>query len=206
MSALVYELAVVEDRGTHWAVTNVTKNSLDNLANREEKYLKLSYVAYKNISDALMAGKQVTITKSMMTDEALPFEITVTDPSETTDPLSAAKNASVAKVRMLVTPDLSKIAGMTLYSFMILNNELASRGFFITDGNREETYIRILEAGDDALIQMLEDYLNSRDEIDRVAVLERKFTAFRSKISDAASAEEVTTIEQTFLADYYAHY
>lgn len=206
MSALVYELAVVEDRGTHWAVTNVTKNSLDNLANREEKYIKLSYVSYKNISDALMAGKQVTIAKSMMTDEALPFEITITDPSETTDPLSAAKNASVAKVRMLVTPDLSKIAGMTLYSFMILNNELASRGFFITDGNREETYIRILEAGDDALIQMLEDYLNSRDEIDRVAVLERKFTAFRSKISGAASAEEVTTIEQTFLTDYYAHY
>lgn len=206
MSALVYELAVVEDRGTHWAVTNVTKNSLDNLANREEKYIKLSYVSYKNISDALMAGKQVTITKSMMTDEVLPFEITVVDPSTTTNPLAATKNASVAKIRMLVTPDLSKIAGMTLYSFMVLNNELASRGYFITDGNREETYISILETGDGALIQMLEDYLNSRDEIDRVAVLERKFAAFRAQINEAATAEEVNAIEQTFLTNYYAHY
>lgn len=206
MSTLVYELAVVEDHGSHWAVTNVTKNSLDNLANRDEKYLKLSYVAYKTISDALMAGKQVTITKSLMTDEVLPFEVTVLDASETVDPLVAAKNASIIKIRMLVTPELSKIAGLTLYSFMVLNNELASRGYFITDGNREETYIRILEAGDESLIQMLEDYLNSRDEIDRVAALERKFTAFRNAVLDAKNAEDVTALEQSFLEQFYKMY
>ena len=95
MSALVYELAVVEDHGTHWVVTNVTKNSLDNLANRDEKYLKLSYVAYKLISDASNAGKQVTIAKAMMTDEVLPFEVTVSDPAETTDPVIAAKKVTL---------------------------------------------------------------------------------------------------------------
>lgn len=204
MSTLVYELAVVEDHGSHWAVTNVTKNSLDNLANRDEKCIKLSYVAYKMISDALMDGKQVTITKSLMTDEALPFEVTILDASATIDPLIAAKNASTVKVRMLVTPEFSKIAGLALYSFMVLNNDLAARGFFITDTNREEMYLKILETGDAALIQKLEDYLNHRDEIDRVSQLERKFSTFRSKIQDARKVDDVVELEQRFLTDFYA--
>lgn len=204
MSTLVYELAVVEDHGSHWAVTNVTKNTLDNLANRDEKYLKLSYVAYKTISDALMAGKQVTITKSLMTDEVLPFEVTVLDASETVDPLVAAKNASIIKIRMLVTPELSKIAGLTLYGFIVLNNDLTTRGYFITDANREEQYLAILETGDEELIDILEQYLNYRDEIDRVAQLERRFSAFRKSVMDAASVDEVREIEEQFLVNFYA--
>lgn len=204
MSTLVYELAVVEDHGSHWAVTNVTKNSLDNLANRDEKYLKLSYVAYKTISDALMAGKQVTITKSLMTDEVLPFEVTVLDASETVDPLVAAKNASIIKIRMLVTPELSKIAGLTLYGFIVLNNDLTTRGYFITDANREEQYLAILETGDEKLVDVLEQYLNYRDEIDRVAQLERRFSAFKKSVMDAASADEVREIEEQFLVNFYA--
>lgn len=204
MSTLVYELAVVEDHGSHWAVTNVTKNSLDNLANRDEKYLKLSYVAYKTISDALMAGKQVTITKSLMTDEVLPFEVTITDVGNSIDPLLAAKNATIAKVRMLVTPELSKIAGLALYAFIVLNNDLAAKGFFITDENREEMYLKILETGDESLIQKLEDYLNHRDEIDRVSQLERKFSAFNAKIRDARVVDDVVELEQRFLTDFYA--
>lgn len=204
MSTLVYELAVVEDHGSHWAVTNVTKNSLDNLANRDEKYLKLSYVAYKTISDALMAGKQVTITKSLMTDEVLPFEVTVLDASETVDPLVAAKNASIIKIRMLVTPELSKIAGLTLYGFIVLNNDLTTRGYFITDTNREEQYLAILETGDEKLVDVLEQYLNYRDEIDRVAQLERRFSAFKKSVMDASTADEVRTLEEQFLVNFYA--
>lgn len=204
MSALVYELAVVEDHGSHWAVTNVTKNSLDNLANRDEKYLKLSYVAYKTISDALMAGKQVTITKSLMTDEVLPFEVTVLDAFETVDPLVAAKNASIIKIRMLVTPELSKIAGLTLYGFIVLNNDLTTRGYFITDANREEQYLAILETGDEKLVDILEQYLNYRDEIDRVAQLERRFSAFKKSVMAASTADEVRTLEEQFLVNFYA--
>lgn len=204
MSALVYELAVVEDHGSYWAVTNVTKNSLDNLANRDEKYLKLSYVAYKTISDALMDGKHVSIAKSMMTDEVLPFEITVSETSDAISPLIAAKNASIVKIRMLITPELSKIAGLTLYGFMILNNDLAAQGFFITDANREEQYLAILETGNEKLVDVLEQYLNYRDEIARVAQLERRFAAFKQAVNDAVSPDVVQQIEERFLTDFFA--
>jgi len=115
---MIYELATVVDCGTHWKVTNVTKNTFDNLVNNNEKLLKLSYVSYKKIEEALLANKTVHITKNMMANEVLPFEVDVKNTS-LEDPLQEAKNHNLAKVRMIVSPDLCKIAGLTLYGFMV---------------------------------------------------------------------------------------
>ena len=202
--SIIYELATVVDHGSHWLVTNVTKNTLDNLANRDERLLKLSYVSYKLISEALISGKQVRISKSLMTDEVLPHELEVLVAGECGDALQMTKDASVAKIRMLITPDISRIAGLTLYSFIILNNDLANAGFFITDKNREETYLAILETGDEVLVEKLESYLNYRDEIEKVAHLERRFAAFREELREASTAEDVAKIEQSFIEHFYA--
>lgn len=201
---MIFELAIVQDQGSYWVVTNVTKNTLDNLANRDEQILKLSYVTYKMISEALLEGKQVRVNKKLVTDEVLPHEIQILNTTEQTDPLQAIKDASIVRLRMLVTPTISKIAGLTMYSFIILNNDLANAGYFITDKNREETYLSILETGDETLIQKLEDYLNFRDEIEKVAFFERRFTAFRSAVKEATTADEVAKLEESFTERFYA--
>jgi hypothetical protein len=203
MSGIVYELALVEDRGPYWQVTNVTKNTFDNLANREERMLKLSYMSYIQIEAALMDKKIVRIRKNMMTDEVLPGEFEIVDLAET-DFLQEVRNATISKIRMLVTPDLAKISGFALYGFIILNNDLSNAGYFITNDNREEKYLEILETGDEKLIQKLEDYLNYKDEIEAVAQLERKFATFRTEVRAAATPEEIVEIEQRFLERFYA--
>jgi hypothetical protein len=205
MSEMIYELATVQDRGPFWKVTNVTKNTLGNLANRDEKVLKLSYMSYKLIQDALMQGKAVHIQKSLRTDEVLPGEFEVIDVGQS-DPLGEARDAAVTKVRMLVTPELSKISGFALYGFIILNNDLSANGYFITNENREEKYLEILETGDEKLIAKLEDYLNYKDEIAEVAQLERKFSAYRAEIKAAATTEEVKKIEEQFLQRFYTNF
>lgn len=205
MSEMIYELATVQDRGAFWKVTNVTKNTLDSLANREEKTLKLSYMSYKLIQEALMQNKAVHVQKSMRTDEVLPGEFEVID-LEQSDPLGEARDAAVTKVRMLVTPELSKISGFAMYGFIILNNDLSANGYFITNENREEKYLEMLETGDERLIAKLEDYLNYKDEIESVAQLERKFSAYRAEIKTAATAEEVKQIEEQFLERFYANF
>lgn len=202
---MIYELALVEDRGSHWAVTNVTKNSLDNLANREEKALKLSYMSYKMISEAIMEGKAVHIHKAMRTDEVLPGEFDILE-SDETDALQDARNAALTKVRMLVSPDLSKISGFALYGFMILNNDLVAAGYPITNENREEMYLKILETGDEKLITKLEDYLNYKDEIEAVAHLERKFSTFKKQIKTTNTVEEVKSLQNEFLERFYTNF
>jgi hypothetical protein len=207
MSSIIYELAVVQDRGPYWFVTNVTKNSLDNLADREEKLLKLSYMAYQLIKEAIMAGKAVHINKQLPYKEVTPGDFTVIEPTGSdVDMLQAARDASVIKIRMLVTPDLAKISGFALYGFIVLNNDLASNGYFITNENREEKYLEILETGDEKLIAKLEDYLNYKDELEAVAFLERKFSAFRNEIKVAPTVDAIKEIEEKFLEAFYRNF
>ena len=205
MSSMIYDLAVVEDRGTYWRVANVMQNTLDNQANRNESVLRLSYMSAQLIKEALLANKLVNIPKSLTTTEVLPGEFTIVDLAQT-DEIQEARNATLVKIRMLVTPELSKISGFALYGFMILNNDLANTGYFITNDNREEKYLEILETGDEKLITKLEDYLNYKDEIERVAQLERKFSACRSEIQSANTVDEIVAIEQRFLEQFYAHF
>jgi hypothetical protein len=205
MSSIIYDLATVQDRGSYWFVTNVTQNTLDNQAEKDEKILRLSYMSHQLIKQALMAGKKVHIHKTLQTGEVLPGEFDVVDLAAT-DPIQEARDASVVKIRMLVTPDLSKISGFALYGFMILNNDLSSNGYFITNENREEKYLEILETGDEKLIAKLEDYLNYKDEIEAVAHLERRFAAFRNEIRTATTVEEIKAIEERFLERFYANF
>ena len=202
---IVYDLAIVQDRGPHWAVTNVTQNTLDNRADREEKYLKLNSGAFEIIRRALIEHKSVRIKKTLVANEVMPWEVEVVDLSKT-DPINDLRDASITKVRMLVTPEITKIAGLTLYGFIVLNNDLASAGYFITNDNREEKYLEILETGDEKLIAKLEDYLNYKDEIEMSAQLERKFTAFRADIRAATTAEEIKQIEERFLERFYSNF
>jgi len=146
---MIYELALVIDKGTFWEVTNVTKNTLDNLANRNETMLKLSYIAYKQIKAGLSENKIVQITKEMMTDEVMPGEVRYITIGEEDD-IVDHRNAALAKVRMLANPTLASIAGLTMYGFIVLNNDLVNAGYAITNDNREEKYLAILETGDEA--------------------------------------------------------
>lgn len=207
MSSMIYELAIVQDRGPYWYVTNVTKNVLDNQANTDEKVLKLSYVAYQQIKDAILAGHAVHIRKNMRIDEVLPgdYEIIAVGSKET-DILEETKRASTIKVRMLVTPELAKISGFAMYGFIVLNNDLLNAGYAITNDNREEKYLEILETGDEKLISKLEDYLNYKDEIESVSQLERKFSTFRNQLSMANSVESVIELEQKFLETFYRNF
>jgi hypothetical protein len=196
---MIYDLAVVEDQGTYWKINNLVQNTMENLANSTEKTLRLSYMANELIKEAMLSGKVVHVPKeNLRSIEVLPGDFTIIEPSEE-DMLQATKDAVNARVRMLITPTLTKISGITLYGFMVLNNDLANAGYFITNENREEKYLEILETEDETLISKLEDYLNYKDEIERVAFLERNFSKFRKEINQLTSIAEVIKRQDEFL-------
>lgn len=203
MSSMIYDLAIVEDRGTHWQVVNVVKNTFETFADKQEKVIKLSFVSHQLIKQAILDGKKVNINKTLLANEVLPGEFQIVDLKETS-PIEDARNASLVKIRMLITPELSKIAGFTMYGFIVLNNDLSNAGYFITNDNREEKYLEILETGNEKLIAKLEDYLNYKDEIELAAHLERRFSTFKSDVRAATTTEEVKTIEERFLEKFFA--
>ena len=195
---MIYELAMVIDKGTYWEVTGVTKNTLDNLANREESLLKLSYMAYKEMSMALHDGdKIITILKPLIHDEVMPGEVVYSVAPEDDNKLS-----QVRRIRALINPTLSSVSGFTFYTFMVLNNLLNSKGYYIHDDNREEVYLEILETGDSGLIDTLERYLNMKDDIHRVSQLDSKFTEITSQIMES-SGDDVVKMADEFIEEHY---
>jgi hypothetical protein len=194
----IYDLAVAEDCGTYWKINSLVQNTMDTMAESKEILLRLSYLAHEQMKHAIMSNKLVHVPKaSFRSVELLPGDFLVVDSAE--DALQAHKDAIIVKIRTMITPVISKISGLTLYGFMVLNNDLASSGFFITNDNREEKYLEILETGDEKLIAKLEDYLNYKDEIENVSFIERMFSKFRTEIKQATTIEDVHTLENTFL-------
>jgi len=160
---MIFELAMVEDKGTYFNVTGVTKNTLDGLANRDEKMLKLSYNSYKIIKDALDENKLVSISKEMKTDEVMPDEITISDVD--IDDLQEYKKMASQRIGNTLSYKLAKISALDILDFTLLNNELISEGYAITQNNREEKYIEIIETDNEKLIGILEEYLNILDKV-----------------------------------------
>lgn len=71
--------------------------------------------------------------------------------------------ASLMRDKFLSVVDAHTTIDMIIYMESMLT--LADRGFIITDDNREEKYLEILETGNEELIDLLENYLVIRDEI-----------------------------------------
>ncbi len=198
---MIYELAIVIDKGSYWEVTDVSQNTLDDVANKDERILKLSYMAYEAIKEALVSGdKKVTIPKTLQSMEVLPGEVNVVDID--TDDITNVRLAQIARVRMLITPALASISALTSYSWIMLNNELNAKGYFIYDGNREEVYLSILETGDDVLIAKLEEYLNFKDEIARVAQLNTKFSNVIKDIMTKETKVSIISVADNFIKEY----
>lgn len=74
-------------------------------------------------------------------------------------------------------------------NYIDLNNELAERGIFITNSNREEKYLEILETGNEHNIDLLEDYLNLRDDLSRVKSAKNDFLKILEKVKDTKEAD-----------------
>ncbi|WP_120405531.1 hypothetical protein [Halobacteriovorax sp. BALOs_7] len=198
---MLYDVASVEDRGSHWYVTNVFPHTLDPIE-RHEKLLNLSAVSSSIIKHAIEKGIEVRITKPLEYNEVMPHEIRLIEGDENDH--NYARESAIKKARMVVTHDLASVSGYTFYSFMCLNNELCDKGFFITAENRESKYLEILETGNEELIQKLEDYLNTKDQIERVAALNKKFDHFRKLIGEEDDIEKIEGLTNKFLEDYYS--
>lgn len=196
-----YELAMVEDRGSHYKVMGLTYNTLDNVVNNNEMYLNLSHMAYKKIDQGIQSGLEVRISKTMHASEVMPAEVDIIE--TVPDDIDAAKQAAIIKARSLITPEISKQSGFVLYDFMMKNNVLASKGYFITDENREEKYIDIIETGDMDLIMVLESFLESKDKLDRANALNKKLDKLQKDLQKLDKVEDINKAADAFITSFY---
>jgi len=75
-------------------------------------------------------------------------------------------------------------ANIDLAIYMHSMLALADKGFVITDENREEKYLEVLETGDEGMIELLEDYLIHKDNIQQYVSYKKLYNDVKEKLLD----------------------
>ena len=139
----------------------------------------------------LVAGNTVTIPVQTVTDKGA-GSVVLEDFTivEETD-LTLYKNKKKNKLSNIFTYYLASTGGLTFFSALTSFSILASKGYFITDENREEKYLEIINTGDETLIAALEEYLDAYDNISPVASMYKSLKQAGIDIDAATNEAEV---------------
>jgi hypothetical protein len=113
-----------------------------------------------------------------------------------------AAAACKIKVRGIIGDDLLTFKLLDFISIMLINNKFLDRGIIITDKNKEECYIKIIETGDEYLINDLEIYLSLKDNIKRLEEQKKEYTGIISKLQSLTNYNDrdaVNSIVEEYL-------
>ena len=81
------------------------------------------------------------------------------------DELEAAKRSARSELNHMFSGSYERLGGLNLFRFIGSMLKLMDAGYFITEKNREEKYLEIIQSEDDELIDALKEFLDIRDNI-----------------------------------------
>ena len=124
---------------------------------------------------------------------------------EKIDATTYAGKAVVAlrkKARGIIGDDILNFKLVDMVSIMLIQNKFANKGIFITEDNKEECYIKIIETGDETLINDLERFITLRDDIKRIEAQKQEYVDIVTKLQnlvDKNDEQAVNSIVEEYL-------
>lgn len=199
MTKNIYEVARVEDIGTAWQLTGIVLSDLQYLDAAGSKYINLSHNTAKKLNELLTAGNTVIISKD--TDfngpELQPWDLSI---KESLTELQIKKNSILFNARKRLNQELVLLNILSIYNYLEHNNNLINNGYIITEKNREEKYLEILNTGDSALIHSLELYLEAKDELSSRNYIWTQYKNLEKEINLINSIDELAGLENQFFS------
>lgn len=102
------------------------------------------------------------------------------------------------RAKLLLNQRIDVISLFEVITFIVLNNYLMDKGYFITDENREQKYLEIIETQDEEIISKLEEYLECRDQLSNTNYIYSHFQKFSKAIASATSVDEIEVAFTSF--------
>ena len=187
-----YDVAAVSDLGDKLEIKYVDTYQNSMLKN-DGPYVKISNVAGDVIREALSEHKRVYITKNIQ-GELCVSDIIIYE----TDGLERDKMIALSNVYRKMDYCLFNVSAMDYFDFLGSFSVLASLGYFITDNNREEKYLEIIESGDENLISALEIYLENKDKLEKISYIYNKVRQFEKNVMICNTVEDLNNIIKDF--------
>ena len=185
------------DSGTTYLVTDVQQKDVAYGKPVDDVFYLGDDIAIE-LKKNLVAGNRATIPVATVDEKGAGFvELSDFTIEETTD-LDQYKNKKLQKIKNIFSYNLSAVSGVIIFKALNSFAILASNGYFITNDNREEKYLEIINGGDAALISALEDYLAAYDAISPVANMYTEMKQAEVAISASSTEAEVDTAASSF--------
>ena len=129
-----------------------------------KKFVKLDAETALKVRDTISAGHDVLFTPSQIKNS---HTLTVEDLEiiEKTG-FEVEKQTEIFKIRNKITDTMAIMSVIDIYGFHSCYSKLLTKGYNITDDNREEKYLEIINTGDNDLLELLETYIELKDKID----------------------------------------
>jgi hypothetical protein len=113
-------------------------------------------------------------------------------------PLKAAKVKAYSNIASQINNRLmSNLIFLNIYKFILTDNKLKNGGYFVTDENREQIYLDIVNNGDQNYIRALEEYLDAKDRMETDFWFGNKFLQFEDALRAATTVQEVKDLHDT---------
>lgn len=117
-------------------------------------------LVYNFIKDELVKGKSLKIPKGI--SEINIADIIVGE----NDELELLRTSTLIKIYNDANKRIGSINNFYFFKFNVLNLKLQDKGYFITKENNNIKYLEILQTEDEELINILENYLNTRSKLE----------------------------------------
>jgi len=191
----IFRVAIVKDHISHFEIESVIYNTELYTVN-QKNYLKLNNLAADIIEKRILENKYVGIIKELKYKEVTINDLIL---ENSKNELLNHKESALRKAAMYFNPQLINSSGLVLYGYMELNNFFNDKGYYITKENKQKIYLEILESGDEELIDKLEEYLNYKDEIERVFSAQRKLKKLNEEIMEIDDKNKITELLDAFI-------
>ena len=201
----------VIDKGELLEVKSICENEKIEIFEPGIIYEIFSWEIFEKIVKSLQEGLKVFIPKNLISE--LKLENLIIEDSVNVNTLDRAKRIAKIKMRDIISNTrltVDKISFMDLYEFFMLGMWFAEKGFFITEENKEEKYIDILEYATSEEIENSNEYISKLDKFLSVmnSINENKeyydsYLKFVEELNEASSEQEVENIYNTFKSNFY---
>jgi len=160
----------------------------------QNKYFQISASTAEAIIEPLKKGLLVTVNEDAI-DVDKPIQIEDFNIIELSS-FKTKKSMELARVQMKFNAFVSSSSMLEHFSYFSSAILLSERGFMITDKNREEKYLEIINEGDDYLLKTLEDYLEARDRLAQLSYAYKDIKDYMKKVRATKSLKALNEVKK----------
>lgn len=186
-------ILIIQDKGDVWEITGQTVQADDYIVDPTMVYempIDGPGLAVWNYIKAMLPIKQLQFSKD------LTGHLIVEDLIEVPyDEMAIYRENTLLKGREYLTTRLGIHSIFEFFDFIMLNNTLSAAGFIVTDQNRREKYLEIIDTGDVDLIDALENFLNA---LDRLAIINGWYRTYKEFEKNVYLSETKSTVDEHY--------